>query len=389
MIVIAGETYSANLGDGVIADTMRFLFQKVAPGCHVVNLDISGRAAYEKATQFPLETSETKRFRLEESWLNLLKWRLVRQKRCLASWQPVLTDADILVIGGGQLLMDNALDFPLKINNLTQLATSLGVQTHFSACGVGKHWSNIANRLFFEALGTAKTITVRDRYSLQRLPEIFASRAELMFDPAIWAADVYGCSSIDDKQEENLIGLGVIGLESIKKHNAEYTTEKLFGFWEQIVCRLKQEKTPFEIFTNGSISDYAFARELADFVEKKWKIYCPLAERPITPHQLACNISRYQSVIAARLHANILALAYAIPAVGLVWDDKVRSFYEDTDRPEFCFDIDSVNPDTVINAVLQVARQGIKAEVVDLYKEKALTAAKLIIEASGWVNRSL
>jgi polysaccharide pyruvyl transferase WcaK-like protein len=141
-VVIAGETWSSNLGDGVIAESMQFLIQKLKPELHVSYLDISGRRI---STPHSSESrSFVSQFSQKIKPLNFLriisKHQLVKSQR-KSDWHSQISNSDLVIIGGGQLLMDNNLDFPLKISTISKIAYSLGKNVHFVACGVGKKWS--------------------------------------------------------------------------------------------------------------------------------------------------------------------------------------------------------------------------------------------------------
>ena len=77
-----------------------------------------------------------------------------------------------------------------------------------------------------------------------------------------------------------------------------------------------------EIFTNGSPIDYIVAKSLYF----RFNQLLTLAVRPKNDRDLVYQISKYNIVIASRLHALILSYSYKIPFVGIVWDAKVEEF---------------------------------------------------------------
>lgn len=46
-ILLIGEVYSPNLGDGVICETVAALIKQKYPNCEIVMADLSGRSEYE------------------------------------------------------------------------------------------------------------------------------------------------------------------------------------------------------------------------------------------------------------------------------------------------------------------------------------------------------
>jgi polysaccharide pyruvyl transferase WcaK-like protein len=308
-------------------------------------------------------------------------------------WESSLSGASALIIGGGQLLMDNHLDFPMKLRDIVRVACSLGVDIHFSACGVGvgRPWSSIGSQLLRNALLEAHTVTLRDKFALSKLQELVPSLSPLVtFDPAIWASEVYGASQ--GKTNDNLIGLGVIDLRKINvynPHQGNLSQQDLTDFWLGVVGELHQRGIAFEIFTNGSAYDYAFAAKIAKAVKEKLSIACPLAKRPLRPRDLALGISRYTAVVAFRLHASIIATSYGIPVVGLAWDDKVRSFYEETGREKLCLNIHECDSEDVLATLFLSTHEGINKLMLAQWKNAALQNASIVMKAVGHVGNTI
>ena len=60
---------------------------------------------------------------------------------------------NVLIIGGGQILMDNGLYFPMKLACLWECARESGVETvGWFSCGVGAKWSHAAKALLADAI---------------------------------------------------------------------------------------------------------------------------------------------------------------------------------------------------------------------------------------------
>jgi len=283
--------------------------------------------------------------------------------------------------------MDDHLNFPLKVDAVAGLARHLNLEVHFSACGVGASWSQLAQSLFKRALSDALTITVRDRSSVERLerflPGLPAS-PRMTFDPAIWAAEVYGRCD-EPAADQQLVGIGLLGLHEVNAYapkNAAFNDESLARFWIEVMARLYQEGVAFEVFTNGTASDHLFAQQVCREAQKELAFEPRLSERPIRPRDLAQQISRYKAVLASRLHGGIVALSYGIPVAGLAWDDKVRSFFADTGRSELCVSIYDRNPDAVVKALLRSVQEGVDGSALGLWKDRARENAIVVLSKS-------
>ncbi len=365
-IVIVGEIWSPNLGDGIIADSLSFLLKQVQSDVQVSLLDISGRDSISAPPSGKLLPA--KKLVRSKMWsrmlVNVLRWR-IRERRFLPVWSTTLSDADVVIIGGGQLLMDNALDFPVKVSAVSRLSRSLGKPTHFVSCGVGSKWSFGASRLFRKALKSSSSISVRDTLSVERL-ESFVPGApvSLSSDPALWTADVY---KKNYQSGNDLVGLGIMNVDLINRHtNLNLSVDDLVEFWVGLGSKLHTRGVNFEFFTNGSPDDYEVAQQVFHAIHDQRAIPCTLARRPTTACELALNISQYKAILASRLHAHVVATSYHIPSIALVWDDKVRTFFRDTGREDLAFDGFKLDlTDRLVSSLGDIMDEQVSQEMVE------------------------
>lgn len=378
--VIAGETFSANLGDGVIAETLAYLIDKAAPDASTAFADISGKTGWATT----ITNAEDSKPAISDSRLaprlnNIVRWHLVRKGRARAIWQPQLDEAAALIVGGGQLLMDNNLDFPLKIHGIVRAASDRGLPIHFVACGVHPHWSARATRLFRDALERAQTVSVRDPASAEALRRLVPSvDPRIVFDPAIWAADLYGGER--PEPDRAVVGLGVIGLATVnRRRDVALRESQLLTLWLEIIRSLTEQGQAFEVFTNGNPDDQSTARRLAQQAREVHGLHCPVAPRPRRPAELAALIAGYTAVIASRLHANIIAASYGIPAVGLSWDKKVDAFHDAIGRPSFSLDLANIQPAGVMAALREAGAGGLDPALVMACRASALNGVKPVL----------
>jgi polysaccharide pyruvyl transferase WcaK-like protein len=173
------------------------------------------------------------------------------------------------------------------------------------------------------------------------------------------------------KAQVIVVGLGIMNSNTINSRSRFRLSRKATkDFWVGIAQKLHHDGVNFELFTNGSPHDYMQALRISKAIETHLSISCNLAPQPTMPYELAHQISRYKAIIASRLHAHVIATSYFIPSVGLLWDDKVESFFKETKRPDLIFDdFRNVDIRNIVETLYQVMEKRISESIVREKKE--------------------
>jgi polysaccharide pyruvyl transferase WcaK-like protein len=79
-------------------------------------------------------------------------------------------------------------------------------------------------------------------------------------------------------------------------------------------------------------------------------------------------IQRYKAILAVRLHANIIAASYQVPAVGFAWDEKVKGFYTAMGYPVRCLDLEALDASRAVERLWEAQEQGVHKEKVDILR---------------------
>jgi polysaccharide pyruvyl transferase WcaK-like protein len=359
-VAVCGEIYSANAGDQAIHACLLHLLKRLDTGIETVSLDLSGRKGLSTGEQN--SPGLRQRIAMWQSKPVLRRFYIlmnavyqsVHLRRLYAGeWGSALASAQALVIGGGQLLMDDGLNFPIKIAGAASQARRLGLPYHFSGCGVGRSWSATGQRLFEYALTKAESVTLRDHLSSQRLTRMLPQiQHHVTFDPAIWAADVYPATTYTG---DPMIGLGVFNQGEANTHltpGERFSAEAWMQLWVDLLGKLLASNIPVFIFTTGSTVDQQFAAALYTQAAARGWTNFHIAPRPTNPLMLVQSLQQCGVVVAARLHAAILSNAYGVNTVGLAWDEKVRAYYEETTDPTYA----SIWPTLPVNEIARTAR---------------------------------
>ena len=396
-IVLCGEGLSSNLGDGVIADCLEFLIQRLGSETEIVRLDLSGRIRQVNPAK-PVSDQREKIKRLAAikfpKLINLVRWA---KKRSFTGFgQLVTSDTTMLVIGGGQLLMDNNWRFPLDLAALAFDAHRKKIPIAFHACGVGESWSWVGKALIraIFARCDVRYVSVRDVESASRLKQLLkgidSMHVEATIDPAVWASEVYGLNrSTNVKPSCALtVGLGIMSNLKIPAATAGggkiYPRSELANFWVDLALSLRRKGFSVALFTNGAQEDEFFADEISEKLEKIaphgsfWKRKTVVTE----PCELARQIGDFDGIIAHRLHASIIAFSQGVPAVSLEWDSKVRSFSKAVGRSRWVISATELTSAYAADLVEEAIKTGVCQTSIENVKQSTLVATERLLQSA-------
>ena len=383
-IVICAVPYSPNLGDGVIYENIRQLLLERIPGAQVSALDIAGRDDFSVATVSKKSLINKVPKLLQPSAVcvyfglqYVLRWR--------RKWIERLTGADLVMIGGGQLLLDVHLNFPVKLFLLSCVLKAMGKSGKVAVFGVGvspsmsaagtwllrRTWCNLA----------PVYVSTRDSASAENLQRILARPLEVRVtpDPGIYSQQTFA-DFLPQRCRGNILGICIsspLELNQADMEKQDYG-QRISAYFLELARQASASGYQVHLFTNGAPEDEALKDMLAADLGPGLVLNLP---RPTLPAQLVANISRCDSIIAHRLHANIVAYSLDIPSIGLSWDSKVRSFFSLTGRDDF-FMQESI-PD--VAGTLELLQQALRAGAGD---EKTCLTQQLTVEISALLSDS-
>lgn len=397
-IAICGETYSENLGDGVIADSLTWLLRQADPGVTVSKLDFSGKTGFGDKDRVDASSANgirvlhrsLARLSIYRKGVILPVWYGGKRNRLGRLWREQLAGCDLVLIGGGQLLMDNDLGFPLRIHELIGIARGLNKRVAFYACGVGENWSWIGLRLLARAFREENVLwlSVRDHGSRNTLQALFPGSnigCNITVDPAVCAAEAYGMKA---NPGSDVIGLGISAPNVLDRHKTfsrkEFFRKRVMQFWLSLAELLASDRRQVFFFTNGQEEDHAFAESIMENMAKNKTLkYVPLLERARDPHSLISQVSQFRAIVAHRLHANVIAYSLGIPSVGLIWDRKVKEFGNITGRSDFYLEPIQMVPGIVKRRLDDAMSAGVDASQLARHKVYALRNVQTMLAAVG------
>lgn len=169
--------YSPNVGDGLLVDCLEAHLRTVGGMQATSSIDLAGRTAYNASA-----VHREKMMWVLESVPSAIRPRLAQAglsaKLALglrSHYRRGLAGAAAVVVGGGNLLSDQDLNFPMKIVAALGEATRLKARVAIYGCGVAGNWSKAGRKMLCTALAANPPgyTAVRDNASKKNWDELF------------------------------------------------------------------------------------------------------------------------------------------------------------------------------------------------------------------------
>lgn len=331
-IAVIGVYYASNLGDAIICDCVADWLRKRYPRAEVDLIDIEGKKEFAKQQSVSIFTLRYRRRKLQwDYWLtkHRIKDRVYYWNEIDVATRQEFYDYvgaqkyDAAIFAGGQLFMDW---LSVDVCEFLKRFEKERIPVFFNACGTGFAVSDTIQNLLSCYLmnDMVKMISSRDDADAIKERYLFGKReVESTYDPALWVKEVYQIQ----KKESDFVGLGIM-------YSERDSIQKVTRFWIRLIKEMNTRHVKWKMFCNGSMDDYNFGcYVLKRLGLKKEEYLCACAQ---SPTELIQEIASFDSLISFRLHSHIVAASLDIPAIAVVWDEKLRFFYRHLGHEERC-----------------------------------------------------
>lgn len=359
--LFAGEYSSRNVGDGIIklaiealcrdhgidADFRDFFGNAVPAGVTTPGVAAPGVGTRD-ASALPgpeQKMGGLKKRLLESATVNYaiaILFYLTRYKRIAASYDT--GQYRQVVIGGGNLLMDNFLNFPFLILRIVQECERNKVPLKLFSVGAGRKLSAPAKRIIARIVKSDAVISVmcRDEHSSALLrAAVDARHADKV--TSSYDSGLYLQRSDRHPTAGATIGLGVIApsvLGTLASDHPMADSDYAVAWWDGIVGSLCRHMPAqhIELLSNGSSPDNDFARHLWQTLSPRYPglSVCTDIRKP---EDLIQRIAGYRALAAFRMHATVTAMALQVPVMGFEWDPKVLQMFGYCGKRDACLSL--------------------------------------------------
>lgn len=343
-ILVFSRLEVENYGDPIIADCCRYLIEKAA-----------------KKQNVPVVTTMAD---IYEPNMNVLRHQLQGQ--------------DVVVFPGGGM---NSPSFNRMVITILDLLREEGrASVFFNAIGIARVNPKKGNpTLLKEMLNRPEVKQVTTRGSIKKLRRYLSTEKayppRLVLDPAVWVNEAYG---IERNVDAKVIGVGVIRPEIFMRNGSELSVEDVYKMYMDIIEELERRGYEWQLFTNGWKEDYQFGVSLLKRMGRDREKY--LGDNVKSAKALVEKIGGYRAVVAARLHANIIATSLGVPSIGLVWNDKMNMFAKTVNCEERYISGEALlDTSHVIDQMEEAIANGYDTEKIDRMKRKTMKTIRNIV----------
>ncbi|MCD9097674.1 polysaccharide pyruvyl transferase family protein [Luteimonas fraxinea] len=363
-LVIVGEFDSDNVGDQLIGEGHAAIFSShgnvrilpLEPTRKTVDLHNRSGARISRAGNFKslhrtLYQSSTLYRHMVETCEQIIRWKAYRMHS-----ENTIADADMLIVGGGQLLSDGTLRMLYRIYHLTEVAQARGIPVVVFGTGLTPGRTFVSRRILICVLrNLGSTNYFRDSASMsaarQAVPSIALS-AEATPDCAI--AGISNQQAIDPGAA--LVGIAPMSPTILARLGV--STHRIDEWWIDIITRLVINRERPVLFSTGVSLDMEYAASLQSrLAEKGFDI--ELLRKPTRPDELLEDLRSMKRILAQRLHASIAYYALGGLPASATWDTKVNEFYSRISLPGRIFEIGEGDPEVIARALVSPGQAGV------------------------------
>lgn len=289
---------------------------------------------------------------------------LAMQEECQEKvTEELIQGVDLVIFGGAPMFNYKYEGFAERTARTLDIIRKYSKPVIFSAIGVEDYEAdNLKCLRLKEALrkSCVKMITTRDNIeALQKFTEGTHIPTAQVADPAVFSSEVFVNYHDMSKIQKKKIGLFVIREGAFKDNRIPFGREQSIQLWRELADVFEKRGYDYEFLTSGHFYDETFLHRLTlEYGLKREK--CVLYMN--TPEDLIEKLSSYAGVVTCRLHPSIIAYSLKVPSVGLVWNNKVKGFYESIGYPERIISVENMEADFIADRLEEAINDGVQRD---------------------------
>lgn len=362
-----------NIGDRIILKSTEYLINKV-----ISNVSIN------KVNLFPPNNimenhkiSPKKNFILQI--FSFIRWLYHSKNRDISSYYNNISDSDIIIFAGGGLVKHTRENFWNAIYTIVTICNKKKIPIYFNAIGIeGYDPRNFYSMLLKYTINKNCITHFSTRDDYQNLKRYIKNKNKisLVGDPALYISEIYP----KEFKNNNIIGIGLLRGKIFTDYNINFSEKNIIKTYVALIKELEHKGYKWKLFCNGLDADYKMGLNILQ------QLNLPNTEeyiisKPQNIEEFINTINSFNAIIAGRLHAIITAVSYNIPAVGLIWNDKLKLFGNIIDCPNRFIEKENFfNSKFIIEQLEKAIKEGYNTAKINLLKDKTYNNLKFFID---------
>ena len=361
-IAVVGLYSIKNVGDNILCDAAQYLIRECEPDVQFVEVDVNPRGpkAYHGLRKINFFISRGMTFlagkifsyenhsRFRYAYEYFMWWLKINKQ-----FQEKLKDVDAIIFCGGGFLKFRTQGLNYYVEQIVRIAMKRNIPVMMNGVGIeGYDEHDIRCQRLKRAINQKcmKVITTRD--DIETLQNHYIVNPKIktaqVGDCAFWIPECYGVRRVPEEVTDK-VGINVIRGKIYQDYGNTMSELQLVNFYKALIRGLEERGIDWVLFSNGMKADQVFGRKLLKAL--KYRISEKLMPVPEDTMQYLDTIRSFKGIFGARLHACITAYALDVPAVGLIWSEKLQIFSELTGKQENFFTEDKLDVERILDAL--------------------------------------
>lgn len=255
--------------------------------------------------------------------------RGIRQEWLVRRLMPSLAQADLVCVGGGELLSDQNLHFPQSLLAISRAVQALRLPLWCLGCSTGEAWSERGRRMIVEFLESCDAIAVRDHQTAAQVSAVTGRKVPLFGDFALPVRPVRATALTS---RPFALAVNVAQL-SPPWTDVQHDYEAMLVRLVQGFLHTEAPKARVLLFSMAGARDEPPLQR----VQAQLSAAGVAVARPGTVPELEQLLDDSNLIVASRLHAAVISLARGRPVLGFSPSPKIGRFFASVGLSDFFF----------------------------------------------------
>ena len=256
--------------------------------------------------------------------------------------RPIVKKLDLLIIGGGGILMDLYRTEAPLYGSYAMMAKQSKTPYIVYGCGAGPLETNLGKWFIRNMCKYAQSVSVRDPESAALLKSIgVTKRVDVIGDPAFSLRDGHADAKSSSPKK--------IGVTAVPYYNAAYWPEGNEGLYENYVTGMAKNldklaegnDVDITFFATKFPQDANVTKDIQQLMKHSAKT--SVMDENLLPSDILKVTEQQDIVIGTRLHSLILATCTETPIMAISYHHKVNDFMSLAELNDFSFPIEDLH----------------------------------------------